>query len=275
MKDFASVLDKIAKLHLQAERTDNPDEAQAFYAHAQLLASRYSIDLAMARAHALNKEKRETPTHRTITLGRSGQKNNAALVQLFLTIARANDVKCNIAHNSTFVIAFGFPSDIDLAETLYVNISTQMVEQANKVLKKGDYKTETREVWSDKDWCYVTKPMDGRVVRRNFYESFTNQIGLRLNEARRQAQVQVEAERVETDDAATESGEPGVALVLAAKTEEVNDYYTKASTAKGSWRGGSYNGGYSAFGANAGAKAGQSANIGGERAIRGGHKEIG
>lgn len=226
-----TILEKIAKVLAKAERTDNEHEADAFFKHAQLLASRHSIDLARARSTIAKSEKREEPIQRTITVGAKGAMGNARMVSLFLEIARANDLKCNIAHNSTYVVAFGFPSDIEVTEALYANLVHQMVEGANAYLKSGAHK-------DDAVWCYRTgqfKPVNGRTARLNFYDSFTSRIGGRLSEAKREAEA---AAKAADEDRQVELSS-GTELVLAEKKAEVDAFYEKRSNARGSWRGGS------------------------------------
>ncbi|WP_139329463.1 DUF2786 domain-containing protein, partial [Mycobacterium sp. IS-2888] len=107
------MLARIAALLRQAEGTDNPHEADAFMSAAQRLATAASIDLAVARSHSSNRTAAQTPTQRTITIGNAGSRGLRTYVQLFVVIAAANDVRCDVASNSTFVYAYGFAEDID------------------------------------------------------------------------------------------------------------------------------------------------------------------
>ncbi len=110
------MLTRIGGLLRQAESTDNPHEADAFLAAAQRLATSASVDLAVARAHATAKERRATPVQRLITIGEAGKKGLRTYAQLFLAIAAANDVQCDITATSTVVYAYGFTDDIDVCE---------------------------------------------------------------------------------------------------------------------------------------------------------------
>ncbi|CFE81567.1 Protein of uncharacterised function (DUF2786) [Mycobacterium tuberculosis] len=105
------MLARIAALLRQAEGTDNPHEADAFMSTAQRLATAASIDLAVARSHAGNRSPAQAPTQRTITIGAAGTRGLRTYVQLFVLIAAANDVRCDVASNSTFVYAYGFAED--------------------------------------------------------------------------------------------------------------------------------------------------------------------
>ncbi|RZU36001.1 uncharacterized protein DUF2786 [Streptomyces sp. BK022] len=273
------MLDKLAKILNQAENASTPEEAATFMKKAQALATLTSIDLAVARQHTAKREQREQPTHKTITIGQPRKNNNARLVNLFIAIADQNDVKVNIAMNSTFVIAFGMPSDIEVVEALYASLLYQMTEAANAWLKLGEYKKETvlrrvtkRDAWGPyKD--LVERPMDGRTARANFYEAFTNRISSRLWEARQEALEKVK-KNVYTLPTTGENGveyevEVSAALVLKEKSDEVKDYYEKASTAKGSWKGAGSTAHTSTTARRAGDEAGQSARLGSAKAIGG------
>src|ERR1700747_3317311 len=107
------MLARIAALLRQAEGTDNPHEADAFMSAAQRLATAASIDLAVARAHAAKRSPTQAPTQRHVTIGPAGTRGLRTYVQLFVLIAAANDVRCDIASNSAFLYAYGFPEDID------------------------------------------------------------------------------------------------------------------------------------------------------------------
>jgi hypothetical protein len=109
-------LTKLAALLRQAESTDNDHEAEAFMAAAQMLATTTSIELAVARAHIAKRERRSSPTAKRIEIGPSGKRALRTYVQLFLAIAAANGITCDLASNSTYVIAYGFDSDIDVVE---------------------------------------------------------------------------------------------------------------------------------------------------------------
>lgn len=137
------MLTRIGGLLRQAESTDNPHEGEAFMAAAQRLATAASIDLAVARSHAAGKEKRATPTQRLITIGEPGKKGLRTYAQLFLVIAAANDVQCDIAQTSAVIYAYGFAGDIDVCEALYTSLLIQMVRASDAYIKSGEYRNET------------------------------------------------------------------------------------------------------------------------------------
>lgn len=280
---MSKTLDRISLLLNQAENTTNEAEATAFMEKAQALATAAQIELEVARQHQADKTKREAPTQRKITVAgytnpgtyysRQRVQNNAAeMVNLFSTIAGQNNVRINIAHNSTYVIAFGFPSDIDVCEALFASLSVQMKATCDAEVKKGDYKNEQgEEYWCDRDWKWKTRKPDARRFRTSFYQAFTGRIGTRLAAARREA----EAVTVHTTDVVTgEAVETTGALVLVPKAVEVADYYKQTSNARGSWKGGNRNAGGSSTGRAAGRAAGDRARIGSQSAIGGSRGSI-
>ena len=134
------MLARIAALLRQAEGTDNQHEADAFMAAAQRLATATSIDLAVARAHSDKRTKVQTPVQRTITIGNAGSRGLRTYVQLFTVIALANDVKCDVASNSTFVYAYGFAEDIDASHALYASLVMQMVRASQSYISSGAHR---------------------------------------------------------------------------------------------------------------------------------------
>lgn len=270
------ILDRLAKILNQAENASTDAERDAFMTRAQSMATDNAIDLAVARQHTAKQEQRETPEVRRITLGQRGAKNNAKKVVLYSTIAHQNDVKCDYFHDSTGVVAYGFPSDLDVVDALYASLVVQMTSSADAFIKSGEYKNENmttlvrkRDSWGDSWSEYVTKPVDGRVARASFYDGFTAEISLRLRTARRDAIAAYDEAHVDLGVKVPISGfdsAPGAALALVQKEVEVRDFYSEKSRAKGSWKGGS-NSGSSNAGRSAGRSAGASARLSSARAI--------
>jgi hypothetical protein len=233
-------LDTIAALLSKAERTDNPHEAEAYLAKAQHLATLRSVDLAMVRARTAKAQRRTAPTNRTVTVGEAGKRANTHLVSLFVAVAHANDVKVDVARNSTYVIAYGMPGDIDVVETLWGSLAHQMVEAAQRYLDGGAWRGETYTAvvkhqvgrWSVP--LAEQRPHTRQTARAAFYRGFVQRIGARLEQARAAALHEVHADEPD----ATSPGAPsGAALVLRAKHEEVQAFYREQSAARGSWGG--------------------------------------
>ena len=230
------MLARIAALLRQAEGTDNQHEADAFMAAAQRLATATSIDLAVARAHSDKRTKAQAPVQRTVTIGNAGTRGLRTYVQLFTVIAHANDVKCDVASNSTFVYAYGFAEDIDAIHALYASLVLQMVKASDAYLATGAH-----------------RPTPTITARINFQLAFGARIGQRLGEAREQATQ--DAERAQDD-------RPGTAIALRDKDIELKSYYRAASRARGTWRATSATAGYSSSARRAGDRAGRRARLG-------------
>ncbi len=237
------MLARIAALLRQAEGTDNAHEAEAFMAAAQRLATATSIDLAVARSHADQRTKAQTPVQRTITIGDPGKRGLRTYVQLFTVIAHANDVKCDIASNSTFVYAYGFAEDIDASHALYASLITQMVKASEAYISSGSH-----------------RPTPTITARINFQLAFGARIGRRLAEAREQA-------RHEATKSKTR--EPGTAIALRDKDIELKSFYRQTSRARGTWTASSATAGYSSSARRAGDRAGRRARLGNSQEING------
>ena len=237
------MLARIAALLRQAEGTDNAHEAEAFMAAAQRLATATSIDLAVARAHSATRTAAQAPTQRTITIGEPGARGLRTYVQLFVVIAMANDVKCDVASNSTYVYAYGFGEDIDASHALYAGLLVQMVRASDTYIASGAH-----------------RPTPTITARLNFHLAFGARVGQRLSEARD------EARRTATEDT---TRAPGTALALRNKDLELKSFYRQSSAARGTWRATSASAGYSSAARRAGDRAGRRARLGPSQEISG------
>lgn len=273
-----TLLVKIAALLRKAESTTDA-EAEALIAKAQQLSTMASIDIEMARRFVPAHERREAPIQKHIPIGPRGKMGLSTFCELFMAIGKVNDLKFLIAHNSTYVIAFGFPSDIETTEALYASIVVQMVQASDAYLRKGEYKNEKvwrefRNSWGDKDWGY--KPVSGRTARIAFQEAYAYRIGARLREARAKAVAAREtAERAAHRPVAAlpeapeePVSETSVTLVLRAKTKEVEEFYQNrpGKKSRASWKGGSSRGS-SSHASGAGRSAADSARLGAYRRL--------
>ena len=117
-----------------------------------------------------NRSPAQAPTQRTITIGAAGTRGLRTYVQLFVLIATANDVRCDVASNSTFVYAYGFTEDIDASHALYASLVVQMVRASDAYLASGAH-----------------RPTPTITARLNFQLAFGARVGQRLAEAREQA----------------------------------------------------------------------------------------
>ncbi len=256
------LLTRIGGLLRQAESTDNEHEAEAFMAAAQRLATRSSIDLAVARAHIAGRERRPTPMQKVVPIGEPGKKGLRTYVQLFVAIAAANDVRCDVTRTSTQVYAYGFDTDIATCEALYTSLLVQMVRASDHYIKSGAYKSATVEKivvetrWGRTVQRRIQAPVAAVTARLNFQMAFADRIGRRLA----QVKADVEAEAVDADTTAAESA--GTALALRNKDLELTDFYSRTSEARGTWRGPQESTGYSPAARRAGDRAGRTARLG-------------
>jgi hypothetical protein len=274
---MSDLIDKIGSLLMKAESTDNQHEKDAYLTKAQELATLASIDLEIARGRQITKTVRETPIKREIKLFNynDNSRNKSAFVYLVIGIGGQNDVEFDIAHNSTYVIAYGYPSDIDVTEALYASLSQQMVREAEDYLKTGEYKKEirrsqvkVRDSWGFNDYKMVDKPVDGRVARRAFYDGFKSKVTTRLREARKAVIKDYVVAAPVDAFATTDSPATSADLVLVDKRKTVNEFRKEKSNARGSYKG-SYGRGGSSGGYNAGQAAGDRARLGGGAGISG------
>lgn len=223
-----STIEKISLLLAKAEKTDNEHEAEAYFAKAQELATRESIDLEKARAVSGNKSE-DKLTYKVISLGKKRTFGLNAHVILFNNIAGSNDVRCAVTDDSVFITAYGYERDIAIVEALYASLVLQMHSASEKYLATGEYRKEQvwREgyheggVWKPAGW----RPMHGSTARISFKKAFAGRVGERLREARR--------------GAVRQSG-TGSELVLVSKKDRVGQFFNEtANVRRGVWQGGS------------------------------------
>ncbi len=173
---------------------------------------------------------------RTVTIGEPGARGLRTYVQLFAAIAVANDVRCDVASNSTFVYAYGFSEDIDASHALYASLVIQMVRSCDAYLATGAH-----------------RPTPTITARLNFQLAFGTRIGSRLSDARDEAKREATTSR---------TAAPGTAIALRNKEVELRDHYRSESKARGTWRATSASAGYSSAARRAGDRAGRQARLG-------------
>lgn len=262
-------LERIAALLAKAERTDNEAEADAYLTKAQMLATLASIDLATARDHTKTTETL-MPVSRTVTIGLKGKRANSHLVNLFVTVAHSNSAHVDVARDSTYVISYGMPSDLDSIETLFSSLAIQMITHGNTYVNSGSWRGEKFDGRVRVPGGYRRRRVEftAQTARAAFYRAYIVRIGERLQEGR--------AEAIRENDSKSQSrGDASGALVLADREKEIRLFHGKNSQARGSWSG--YSGAAtsnSGSAASAGRKAASDANLGGRRELPGARREL-
>lgn len=223
-------LDRIAALLAKAERTDNEAEADAYLMKAQQLATLASVDLAVARARLAKREARQQPESRTTTIGEKGRRANPHLISLFIAIAHANDAQVDVASNSTYVIGYGMPADLDVVETMFGSLAVHMVHASQGYVTAGTWRGETYVARVAGRRRGDRRPHTAQTARAAFYRAYVERISERLATARSEALARI---------ARPAAAAPAVdgALVLRQKATEVRAFHSQVSTARGSWGG--------------------------------------
>jgi len=277
-----STVEKIAALLTMAERTNNSHEADAFLKKAQQLATNASVDLAMARSRTARKELREQPIIKTVAVGELRKRSNKHLIELFIGLATANDVKVDIAHNSTYVIAYGMPSDIEVVEILFSSLATQMFSSAEQWLRTGEWRNDKYLHSFVHTKLGGVKPVHklhtAQTARGAFNSAFTKRVTKRVKDSRnetiaeRTAAEKESSKHADSSRPSTGSELLSTAVVLRDKEKEVGDFHKSQSRARGSWTGYSGAGAGSSGGraSAAGKAAGDRARIGSQSGLSAG-----
>lgn len=258
-------MDRIGALLAKAESTDSTHEADALVAKAQQLATLHAVDLATARQRAQRRNRRETVEQRKRMIGRRGEAGLRHRVLLYVQVAHVNDVKVDVARDSTYVLTFGFPSDLEVVDALYGSLATQMTATANAAIARGEHKEDL--YWSDAANAWRS---DARVFRSAFNDGFIDAVAERLQRARASALAESGAPP-NGAAAAPSKGE----LVLVAKAAEVASFHNATSDARGTWRGTARAGAPWSPGAHsAGDSAGRRARLSAQRGIAGARGDL-
>lgn len=218
------ILTKIRGLLDKADATDFAEEAEAFRAKAIALMAKYRVDAAMLDAARPQAQRREV-VEVTVEVG-SGHYVWSRM-SLLTAVAGANDVRCltSVGYNGRVAHLIGTSDDVAATEMLYTSLSLQAARDGADL--KGATAAETRR------------------MRRSFLNGFAHRITERLDE---------QADKAAAD---AETGETSVALVLADKSQMVDDWIGRRYGRVGSARGGTsahHPGGYGQ-GRDAGSRA--------------------
>jgi hypothetical protein len=229
----SATLDRISSLLAKAERTDNEAEADAYLMKAQQLATLASVDLAVARARIARREARQQPESRTTTIGEKARRANPHLISLFVAIAHANDAQVDVASNSTYVIGYGMPADLDVVETIFGSLAVHMVHAGQAYVTGRTWVGETYMAAVGRGRRRQRRPHTAQTARAAFYRAYVERISERLAQARHEALAQVRHEIAGHSADDTMAG----ALVLRQKAVEVRSFHASQSRARGSWSG--------------------------------------
>jgi hypothetical protein len=230
---MSATLDRISALLAKAERTDIEAEADAYLMKAQQLATLASVDLAVARARTARRERRQQPESRTTTIGEKGRRANPHLISLFVAVAHANDAQVDVASNSTYVIAYAMPADLDVVETIFASLAVHMVHAGQSYVAERGWVGETYLAAAGRGQRRRRRPHTAQTARAAFYRAYVQRISERLTQARQEALAHAAvAHPPRTGD----DGEGGV-VVLRQKAAEVHAFHARQSRARGSWSG--------------------------------------
>jgi hypothetical protein len=153
------MLERVRALLAKAERTDFPEEAEAYTAKAQELMTRHSIDYAMLSAP---KAGERSPGGRRIPVENPYEAPKAILLGV---IAKANRCNAVWSRELGFSTIVGFAADVAATELLF----TSLLLQASTALRAAGTPTDRRTT----------------SFRRSFLSAYANRIGQRLEEANR------------------------------------------------------------------------------------------
>lgn len=271
-------IDRIAKLLQMAEGAKTTEEAAAFFAKAQALATAQEISLAEARSQQ-PATKREQPVQRMVTVGRPRQQANRHYLRLLVALARSNGCEIGLYQNNTAAVLYGLPSDIATVERLFAGIAPQMVRLGEDYLRRGGWRGEVVQDARTGRLREVTR----QGARASFYHGFTDTLSRRIRAAAEQARTaaeQAERDRAahfhqgEESDGQSAQGESGVALALRAKDLEVRAF-AKQHLGGGTWRGNRELTPASASSYRAGGRAARGVRIGEQPAIGNQRRSLG
>lgn len=254
----------IRSLLSKAEATDYPEEAEAFFAKASELISRWAIDEAAIWAGA-DRSGREQPDELQLVVHAPYLPQKAVLIGAVASSSGCRAVRLvqGPGTGTEIVSVVGFPSDLRWVETLVTSLLVQLTSAMLAGCPSG------------------LRPAESASWRRSFIVGFAEEVGARL-EADRAAAAAEQSPAGSADatgaprsaaHAAARSGSDSapisMSLVLAERADEVDDDFRRRHPrVRSSWA----SGGRSAGGRRAGRAAGKDASftrhsVGGRRAL--------
>lgn len=233
---------RVSALLAKASATDSADEAAALLAKANTLATRHSIDLAVAAIAEPGVASQ--PTHRMVTIGRPGESLNKILVTLFARLAHSLGVTVDVGPRSAYVLAYGLAGDLDALEAMYVTASAVMVAGADGHARSGEWRGQQYRAVDGRGQVQ-TRPVNGRVARNAFCIGFIERV---VPAGSGPAASAATSPQARTDQ---------VAIALRHKEVVVADYHRGATRARGAWRGSASAAGSATSSRAAGRQAGE------------------
>lgn len=199
-------------------------EADTALAMAQKLAAKHSIDLELLRQK--NKAAgRATakPIERKIWMPEGPYIRNRA--DLASRIALAMGLRTMLATNGSAVWFIGFEEDIEMAWQIFELVSAQMLNSADRRIKRGEHKLIF-------DAHARGRHVSAKTFKTNYFAAYTARVARRVLISREEAQEDVVlAQGIEQGDG-TVTGRVTGALVLASRKDEVERFFQELHPVK-------------------------------------------
>lgn len=239
-------LSTIRALLAKAEATEYPDEAEAFFAKASELISRWAIDEAMLWAGA-NKDGREQPDELQLLLHAPYLPQKAVLVGAVASAhgCRAVRIVSPPGVGTEIMSVVGFPSELRWVDTLVTSLLVQLTSAMLARCPRG-VSASASASW-----------------RRSFIVGFAEEVGRRLEADRAAAAAERDTAAEQHPPGGSAGGPngsqaPSAALVLASRADEVDaDLRRRHPRLRSSWA----SSGRSASGRREGRVAGREASL--------------
>jgi hypothetical protein len=182
-----SMASKIQKLLAKAERAGSEEEAAAFFTKAQELMTKHGISEAMLDSK--NPERRGLPERMRFALGRQGAGIKARR-NLLTAIGHINDCEVAISGDRAVLTVFGFHADVENTAMMFSSVDLQMATAMRR--EQVGHPERRSATW-----------------KTNFMYGYADRIASRLRAQKRETMAEAEA------------AEPGTALVLVSRHNEV------------------------------------------------------
>lgn len=239
-------LSTIRSLLAKAEATEYPEEAEAFFAKASELISRWAIDEAMLWA-GTDSSGREQPDELQLVLHAPYLPQKAVLVGSVASAhgCRAVRIVAPPGVGTEVISVVGFPTELRWVDTLVTSLMVQLTSTMLARCPRG------------------LSPSESASWRRSFIIGFAEEVGRRLEVDRAAAAAERDAAASAGVSGATVDGWHGAAttsaaLVLASRTEEVDtELRRRHPRLRSSWA----SSGRSASGRRQGRDAGRDASL--------------